>query len=167
MAADDIRVRTRPLRSSSSSTSSSTPAHLRRPPPLRSASSSEYYGFALFTFSTVLWLAWIVWALVPQGVLEAWGVLWMPSREWAFLLPAWSMGAMLFAYAAYLSLNIMNTASPHELKSFVDEHSASGMGDRDLPYGVVSRALYLCPDEDGQRDVPEHSQSDKNPLDRI
>ncbi|KAK0553782.1 hypothetical protein OC846_000429 [Tilletia horrida] len=116
-----------------------------RPPPIRSSSSSEYYGFALYTLSTVLWLAWIVWALVPHHVLEQWGVLWMPSREWAYLLPAWSMAAMLFAYAAYLSLNIMNTAGPGERKSFVDDHSDQG-STRDIPFGVVSRSIYLLPE---------------------
>ncbi|KAL9934315.1 hypothetical protein V8E36_006850 [Tilletia maclaganii] len=120
---------------------------LLRPPPLRSASSSEYYGFALFTFSTVLWILWIVWALVPQHVLERWGILWIPSREWAFLLPAWSMAAMLFVYAAYNALNIMNTAGLHEHRSFVDEHSRAVMGGRDMPIGVVSRRLHLLSDE--------------------
>ncbi|KAE8232445.1 hypothetical protein CF326_g2528 [Tilletia indica] len=147
---ESLAVHPQPLAISTASTATpaSTPTPLRRPPPLQSATSSEYYGFALLTFSTVLWTSWIIWALVPQHILEGWGVLWMPSREWAYLLPAWSMGTMLFGYAAYNAINIMNTAGPHDLHSFVDEHSNVGMAGRDMPYGVISRRICLLPEED-------------------
>ncbi|CAD6902744.1 unnamed protein product [Tilletia controversa] len=156
-----------PLPTSAASTSpASTPSATttRRPPPLQSATSSEYYGFALFTLTTCLWLSWIVWALVPQEVLEWWGVLWMPSREWAYLLPAWSMATMLFGYAAYNAINIMNTAGPHELHSLVDEHSEVGIAGRDMPFGVVSRRLYLLPDDvPNPTNVSNQQPSSSNP----
>lgn len=77
--------------------------------------SGEYYGFALFIFSTVLWIGWIGWALTPDEVLESIGVAWYPNREWAFLIPAWSLFAVLAVYAVFIGLNVRRTPELEDL----------------------------------------------------
>ncbi|PWN26623.1 CIA30-domain-containing protein [Jaminaea rosea] len=47
---------------------------------LRPARLNGAKGFALYAFSTVLLVAWSVWALVPEAWLKAVGVDWYPSR---------------------------------------------------------------------------------------
>lgn len=42
--------------------------------------SGEYYGFALFIVATVVMALWIVWALVPDWLLQRVGVDWYPNR---------------------------------------------------------------------------------------
>ncbi|TKY86442.1 hypothetical protein EX895_004591 [Sporisorium graminicola] len=69
------------------------------------STSGEYYGFALFIFATVLWIGWVAWALTPDEVLQRIGVAWYPNREWAFLIPAWSLFAVLAVYAVFIGLN--------------------------------------------------------------
>ena len=73
------------------------------------STSGEYYGFALFIFSTVLWIVWLAWALTPDEILENVGIAWYPNREWAFLIPAWSLLAVLAVYAVFIGLNARNT----------------------------------------------------------
>lgn len=102
-----------------------------RPPPLTASSqqdvasntSSEYYGFALYIFATVLFVVWIVWALTPDRMLKSLGIDWYPNREWAFLLPAWSLFAVLFTYAGFMTLNIRNNPRLDDLSQVVDSHS--------------------------------------------
>ncbi len=50
------------------------------PSPALDRGSGEYYGFALFIFATVLFVLWILWALLPDSALEKLGVGWYPNR---------------------------------------------------------------------------------------
>lgn len=86
-------------------------------------SSGEYYGFALFIFSTVLWIGWIAWALTPDEVLRKVGIAWYPNREWAFLLPAWSLFAVLAIYAGFIGLNARNTPELDDINNVTGKHS--------------------------------------------
>ncbi|GAC92983.1 hypothetical protein PHSY_000543 [Pseudozyma hubeiensis SY62] len=83
-------------------------------------SSGEYYGFALFIFATLLWVGWIAWALTPDHVLQSVGIGWYPNREWAFLLPAWSLFAVLAVYAGFIGLNARNTPELGEVVNVTD-----------------------------------------------
>ncbi|EST08465.1 PIG-P [Kalmanozyma brasiliensis GHG001] len=83
-------------------------------------STGEYYGFALFIFATVLWVGWIGWALTPDEVLESVGIAWYPNREWAFLIPAWSLFAVLATYAVFIGLNARNTPDLDEIVNVTD-----------------------------------------------
>lgn len=86
----------------------------------RERSSGEYYGFALFIFSTVLWIGWIAWALTPDEVLQKVGIAWYPNREWAFLLPAWSLFVVLAVYAIFIGLNARNTPELEDINNVTD-----------------------------------------------
>lgn len=44
-------------------------------------------------------------------------------REWAYLIPAWSMMAVLFTYAAYLALNLRMTPKLDDVTTFTGESS--------------------------------------------
>ena len=83
-------------------------------------STGEYYGFALFIFATVLWIGWIGWALTPDAVLQSIGVAWYPNREWAFLLPAWSLFGVLAVYAVFIGWNARSTPELDELVNVSD-----------------------------------------------
>ncbi|GAC71321.1 FOG: RRM domain [Moesziomyces antarcticus T-34] len=85
-------------------------------------SSGEYYGFALFIFATVLWIGWVLWALLPDSVLLAMGITWYPNREWAFLLPAWSLFAVLAVYAVFIATNLRNTPELDDIANVTDSH---------------------------------------------
>lgn len=42
--------------------------------------SGEYYGFALFIVATVVMALWVLWALVPDRLLQRAGIDWYPNR---------------------------------------------------------------------------------------
>lgn len=47
----------------------------------------------------------------------------LPVREWAFLLPAWSLFAVLFVYAAFISLNFYRTPPLDDLSNIIGTYS--------------------------------------------
>ncbi|CAO1617919.1 unnamed protein product [Parajaminaea phylloscopi] len=80
-------------------------------------------GFALYVFSTMLLLGWVMWALIPDRWLHAAGITWYPSRQWAFVLPAWSMILVLFVYAAYMGINLSMTPALDDVSTLTDPHA--------------------------------------------
>ncbi|UZJ51334.1 hypothetical protein CBS101457_000654 [Exobasidium rhododendri] len=117
----------------------------------------EYYGFALFIVATLVMVLWVLWALVPDRILHQFGIDWYPNREWAFLIPAWSMFAVLFTYAVFLSLNIHKNPPLDDLRQLVapamshhqhhegcghehdDDHIKPGEGQQDFLYSQIDR----------------------------
>lgn len=92
------------------------------------STSNEYYGFALFIFATVLWIGWIGWALTPDEVLQSVGIAWYPNREWAFLIPAWSLFAVLAVYAVFIGLNASNTPELEDLQNVTGKYDSTTTG---------------------------------------
>lgn len=72
------------------------------------------YGFALRTAATLLGCLWTIWALTPDWVWHAFAVDWYPSREWAFLVPAWSIVLVLAIYLVFLAYNLYCTPGQEE-----------------------------------------------------
>ncbi|PWN22152.1 CIA30-domain-containing protein, partial [Microstroma glucosiphilum] len=81
------------------------------------ADMSGSTGFALYLFATLALVIWTLWALTPDAWLKALGIDWYPSREWAFILPSFSLVLVLFAYIAYLGLNIQMTPDLSDLRT--------------------------------------------------
>lgn len=83
-------------------------------------SKGEYYGFALFIFATMMWIGWLFWALTPDDILQSVGIAWYPSRQWAFLIPAWSLFAVLAVYAVFIGLNANKTPELDDITNVTD-----------------------------------------------
>jgi hypothetical protein len=117
-----------------------TPAHPVAPYPPTSAPEErsrapEFYGFVAWTSTCLLFVLYLIWGLFPGSALQAAGITWYPNRcvviccnstclallahrgrrEWAILLPAYSVMLVLMTYAAYFALALMRTPSFNEL----------------------------------------------------
>lgn len=123
----------------------------------------EYYGFALYLGSTVLFGLYLIWGLVGPEVLERRiGDLGYPDRWWALAIPAWSVVALIYVYVALACYNTqVLTPELSDMRTITDGHAKiCGVEDTakwvigtdavlDLPIGVVCSALYGEPaDED-------------------
>ncbi|GLB42342.1 putative PIG-P [Lyophyllum shimeji] len=84
------------------------------------------------------------------------GIDWYPSREWAVLLPAWSIVLVITTYIVYSSMAIAATPSFSDMSSMTDnrvlfptdpdDHSpylnaGSKPALYDIPIGMVNRVL--------------------------
>lgn len=109
------------------------PAHF---PPRTSSDpgpSVESQGFVLYIGSSVAYLAYLVWAFLPEPWLEKIGIGWYPSREWALLVPAWSIMLVVYVYIAYAALNAWVTPDLDSVDAFTGPLSTVYRGARATP----------------------------------
>ncbi|KLO19391.1 PIG-P-domain-containing protein [Schizopora paradoxa] len=126
----------------------------------------EIYGFVAYTSTSVLFILYVLWALLPDSWILAIGIDWYPNREWANLLPAYSAIMVILTYFTYWALALYLTPSFESLSTITDARAhvaeapvsstsekfsnpylAAALPDAiphmyDLPIGLVNRILY-------------------------
>lgn len=121
--------------------------------------ASEFYGFVALTSTYLLFIIYLLWALLPDEYIVWLGVTWYPSREWALLVPAWSVIVVLLTYFVYWALAFYATPSLNDMKAIVDSRTSLPRAGApnpykqsakanaipelyDIPIGLVNRVLY-------------------------
>ncbi|KAI6043989.1 PIG-P, partial [Pisolithus marmoratus] len=119
----------------------------------------EFYGFVAWTSTSFLFVVYVLWALLPDEYIRRLGITWYPNREWAVLLPAYSIVIVLLTYFTYFSLALANTPAFSDSMAFIDgkAHFPALDGPNpylrykdpnvapetyEIPIGVVNRVLY-------------------------
>ncbi|KAI7830917.1 phosphatidylinositol N-acetylglucosaminyltransferase subunit P-like protein [Kickxella alabastrina] len=119
----------------------------------------EYYGFVVYLVSLAAFFVYLMWAYLPDNVLEAIGITYYPDRYWALALPAWWMTAVAFVYLFNMAANMYNTPLLNSIDNITDSYSnmpkdmskagefySSEIGGippvSDLPISLVNKCLY-------------------------
>ncbi|KAG6917115.1 hypothetical protein DXG01_003781 [Tephrocybe rancida] len=117
----------------------------------------EFYGFVAWTSTSLAFVIYVLWALVPDEYIQWIGIDWYPSREWAVLLPAWSIVVVITTYVVYSSMAIAATPSFSDMSSITDNRAIFPIDPNDntpylsisktpvlydIPIGMVNRVLY-------------------------
>ncbi|XP_046613881.1 phosphatidylinositol N-acetylglucosaminyltransferase subunit P-like isoform X1 [Neodiprion virginianus] len=114
------------------------------------------YGYALFVGSNMLFLLYLVWAIVPENLLqEKFGLTYWPLKYWAVAIPIWALTATaLFAFLIYPAINLLMTPDIDDIRTIRDKFSLN-TADKvpggippvsDIPITQICRQLYLRPD---------------------
>lgn len=61
----------------------------------------ELYGFFIWNLTSILYMIFLVWAWVPQHVLEDIGIRHIPSKYFALGFPVWICGTIFVLIQAY------------------------------------------------------------------
>ncbi|KAF8518417.1 PIG-P-domain-containing protein [Hysterangium stoloniferum] len=121
--------------------------------------AAEFYGFVALTGTSIAFILYHFWALLPDSVIRNLGVEWYPSREWALLIPAYSVVLILLTYFSYWALALSATPSFSDLRTITDSYAhvpAQGQPNPylrqadpdalpelyDIPIGLVNRVLF-------------------------
>ncbi|KAG9309950.1 PIG-P-domain-containing protein [Chiua virens] len=129
------------------------------PPREHRSRAPEFYGFVALSSTSVLFVVYVLWALLPDEYIRWLGIEWYPSREWSLLLPAYSIVLVLLTYFVYFSLAIAHTPSFSDVCAIVDtkghlpglttpnpylKHADPSVIPElyDIPIGIVNRILY-------------------------
>jgi len=129
------------------------------PPRELRSRAPEFYGFVAWSLTSVLFVVYVIWALLPDEYILWLGINWYPSREWSLLLPAYSIVLVLLTYFVYFSLAIAHTPSFSDVSAIVDakghlpefttanpylKHADISIVPElyDIPIGIVNRVLY-------------------------
>jgi len=112
------------------------------PPELfeRKSRAPEFYGFVAWTSTYLLFVLYVLWAVLPGVWIEWTGVTWYPSRyvpchfssclwfrwadlnngenrEWALLVPSWSVIVAILTNITYSALTIHATSAFDDMSS--------------------------------------------------
>ncbi|TFY65763.1 hypothetical protein EVG20_g5334 [Dentipellis fragilis] len=79
------------------------------PPVEYRSRAPEYYGFAAWSLTYILFFVFLLWALLPDEYIIWLGITWYPRREWALLVPSWTVVLVLFTYFMHFALAFYNT----------------------------------------------------------
>ena len=103
----------------------------------------EFYGFVAWTSTYLLFVLYILWAILPDQYIERIGITWYPNRyvllrlwlsflskfknffltnyfnprEWAILIPSWTIIVVLLTYIVYFAIAIRATPSFDEMSA--------------------------------------------------
>ncbi|KAH9171404.1 PIG-P-domain-containing protein [Lactarius sanguifluus] len=121
-------------------------------PPVESRSRApEFYGFVAWAVTYLAFVLYFLWAILPDEWIIRLGVTWYPNREWALLVPAWTVVTVLLTYFMYFSMAIRGTPDFSELNTFTgckpNPYLTYARPDSipeayDIPIGLVNRVLY-------------------------
>ncbi|KAM0752892.1 PIG-P-domain-containing protein [Meredithblackwellia eburnea MCA 4105] len=124
------------------------PRNARDPGP-----SVESQGFVLYLTSLFAWITFLVWGLCPDEWLEWMGIEWYPAREWALLVPAWSIMLAAFVYFSYIALNIFITPPLDSLHTLTDTQAyilpyppKTSELQSETSHPLLSHSVHLPPD---------------------
>ncbi|XP_056845024.1 phosphatidylinositol N-acetylglucosaminyltransferase subunit P isoform X3 [Raphanus sativus] len=84
---------------------------------------SEVYGFVGSISTVVATVIFLIWAYVPDKLLESIGIHYYPSRYWVLAMPTYLMVTLLLGLAFYVGLNFIATPHPTSLSTLFDEYS--------------------------------------------
>ncbi|KTW30562.1 uncharacterized protein T551_01845 [Pneumocystis jirovecii RU7] len=118
----------------------------------------EYYGFALYLGSTIIFgmqimlSIYIIWSYFPVSVLDAIGITYYPERLWSLTLPSYFIVTIIYIYFALIGYNIkVLTPKFNQIECITDSYAkisntvnikSTSDAVIDLPVGEVSFLLY-------------------------
>ncbi|KAL5499036.1 hypothetical protein ACEPAH_1554 [Sanghuangporus vaninii] len=152
----------------------------------------EFYGFVAWTSTYALFCLYVLWATLPDEWILSLGIEWYPSREWAVLLPAYSVILILLTYFTYWALALYNTSAFNSLSTITDTHAhiptskperhtcaSPGINSfltaaspcaipspYDIPIGLVNRVLYARLPAQTQHRTLSCQASNANPSEK-
>ncbi|KAF4618810.1 hypothetical protein D9613_010121 [Agrocybe pediades] len=153
----------------------------------RRSRAPEFYGFVAWTSTYLLFVLYILWAVLPDEWIQWCGVAWYPNREWALLIPSWTVVLVLLTYFVYFAIAIRATPAFDDMRSVTDSRVALPSSQDgpsynpfydsakpgsipelyDIPIGMVNSVLYneairsAISSRDAQEPNPSGSVVDK------
>ncbi|KAH7904401.1 hypothetical protein BJ138DRAFT_1175363 [Hygrophoropsis aurantiaca] len=90
----------------------------------------EFYGFVAWTSTTICFILFLFWALLPDDI-----TIWVGRMG-----PAPPVVLVLLTHCVYFSLAIARPPAFSEINAFIDPNTISEL--HDIPIGIVNRVIY-------------------------
>lgn len=84
--------------------------------------SRAVYGFALFLSFKLIFIMYLIWAIVPECYFEMIGITFLPQRYWAVAVPIFLLTVLvIFAFIIYPSLGLVMTPNINDIRTIKDK----------------------------------------------
>ncbi|OQS06270.1 hypothetical protein THRCLA_01681 [Thraustotheca clavata] len=97
------------------------------------AMQMEIYGFAGWIASIVVFACYLLWAYLPDTVLNQYGISYYPSRYWAVALPAMLCMSIVMILIIYVAINLLSTAPLDSYNTIRDKYTVT-LPEEELEY---------------------------------
>lgn len=124
------------------------------------------YGFVMYLFSIILIVVYLVWALVPEKMLDSVGLTYWPEKHWAVSAPAFMVTAFFSVPVFYTGLTFLKTQPLDSIHTITDGAAHRVQDAASLPPGAippiadldlarVNKTLFFSQDSFSRNDILE------------
>lgn len=83
----------------------------------------ELYGFFSWNLSAIVFVIYMVWAFVPNEVLNEFGIYYIPDKYYAIAIPLWFAVTLFTVLQLYVTICIYATPSLDSYETLQDKHT--------------------------------------------
>lgn len=77
----------------------------------------ELYGFFSWNLSAIVFIIYMIWAFVPNDVLNSFGIYYIPDKYYAIAIPLWFAVTLFTVLQLYVTICIYATPSPESYET--------------------------------------------------
>ncbi|KAI4218690.1 MAG: hypothetical protein L6R40_008756 [Gallowayella cf. fulva] len=82
----------------------------------------EYYGFVLYSISSLVFLMYLLWSYLPSPFLHQLGIHYYPNRWWSLAIPSFLVMTLVYIYVALASYNTGYLTLPmNSIENLIDD----------------------------------------------
>jgi phosphatidylinositol glycan class P protein len=86
-------------------------------------SSVELYGFFSWNLSAVVFILYMIWAFVPDSILNDFGIYYIPHKYYAIALPLWIAVTVFSLLFLYVTICMYSTPDIESYATLQDKHT--------------------------------------------
>mmetsp|Transcript_1623 Transcript_1623/g.2873 ORF Transcript_1623/g.2873 Transcript_1623/m.2873 type:complete len:204 (+) Transcript_1623:693-1304(+) len=83
----------------------------------------ELYGFFSWNLSAFVFVIYMIWAFVPDEVLNRFGIYYIPNKYYAVAIPLWLAVTMFTSLQLYMTVCMYSTPSIDSYETLQDKHT--------------------------------------------
>lgn len=92
----------------------------------------EVYGFVGYILSFVVFGLYLLWAYLPEHVLQDLGITYYPNKYWAIAVPCWTCVAVVYGVIVYVCITFIRNPSLDSKHAYTDELAEGNSARGDL-----------------------------------
>jgi hypothetical protein len=83
----------------------------------------ELYGFFSWNLSAIVFIIYMIWAFVPDSILNSFGIYYIPDKYYAIAIPLWFAVTLFTALQLYVTICMYCTPSIESYETLQDKHT--------------------------------------------
>lgn len=83
----------------------------------------ELYGFFSWNLSAFVFILYLIWAFVPDKVLNSFGIHYIPDKYYAIAFPLWFAVTLFTLLQLYVTICMYSTPSIESYDTLQDKHT--------------------------------------------
>ena len=83
----------------------------------------ELYGFFSWNLSAIVFITYLIWAFVPDSILNDFGIYYIPDKYYAIAIPLWFAVTLFTVLQLYVTVSMYYTPDLSSYETLQDRHT--------------------------------------------